>query len=443
MRQEATVPPLLNLAWEKTGLVDGDPDAREELRVSLVREAAGRSDFAWCLLHIPQMDPKARGLAYAMASWDAANEGFPPRARELLQAAEQDNFIRTDEETARLQAYLAASEQRLGREKEAQRHLASILDVRGRGYAKALVQAAQWARNMPGAMGETKDFAPEAVPELVKSLDAVLRDEKQDHARKRQALLLAEKIVAKADPANGAQGWAQLALSAHAAGLLGEAAVCSRRSKDLAMSLDPRTEQYGISLAAAARALARCGDREDAQRCLDLAAAKPGVVALFFQPPVLMALAEAHQAMRCHQGGRGLAQGPGGGAKPSSPEGAGHQCGAGFAEPFGGRPGAHPGYGRGDGFDCEGGRGHGCLTSRLRAGGGQACESAGEAQGNQQVNQGRPWPGEAGPQVSFSPEHPNFGRVGCPRARPPESLSEDVAREGNIDKIYVKHSMTV
>ncbi|NBR45760.1 MAG: hypothetical protein EBT68_01300 [Verrucomicrobia bacterium] len=297
MRQEATVPPLLNLAWEKTGLVDGDPDAREELRVSLVREAAGRSDFAWCLLHIPQMDPKARGLAYAMASWDAANEGFPPRARELLQAAEQDNFIRTDEETARLQAYLAASEQRLGREKEAQRHLASILDVRGRGYAKALVQAAQWARNMPGAMGETKDFAPEAVPELVKSLDAVLRDEKQDHARKRQALLLAEKIVAKADPANGAQGWAQLALSAHAAGLLGEAAVCSRRSKDLAMSLDPRTEQYGISLAAAARALARCGDREDAQRCLDLAAAKPGVVALFFQPPVLMALAEAHQAM--------------------------------------------------------------------------------------------------------------------------------------------------
>ncbi|NBU68598.1 MAG: hypothetical protein EBS49_03085 [Verrucomicrobia bacterium] len=277
MRHEATVPPLLNLAWEKTGLVDGDPDAREELRVGLVREAADRADFGWCLVHIPQMDPKARGLAYAMAAWDAANEGFPPRARELLQAAEQDNFIRTDEETARLQAYLAASEERLGREKEAQRRLASILDVRGRGYARALVQAAQWARNMPGAMGEAEDFAPEAVPELVKSLDAVLRDEKQDLARKRQALLLAEKIVAKADPANGAQGWSQLALSAHA--------------------LDPRTEQYGISLAAAARALARCGDREDAFRCLDLAAAKPGVVALFFQPPVLMAMAEAHQAL--------------------------------------------------------------------------------------------------------------------------------------------------
>ncbi|NBQ65982.1 MAG: hypothetical protein EBT95_10760, partial [Verrucomicrobia bacterium] len=28
------------------------------------------------------------------------------------------------------------------------------------------------------------------------------------------------------------------------------------------------------------------------------------------------------------QGGRSLAQGPGGGAKPSSPEGAEHQCGA-------------------------------------------------------------------------------------------------------------------
>ena len=139
----------------------------------------------------------------------------------------------------------------MGREKEAQRRLASILDVRGRGYARALVQAAQWARNMPGVMGEAEDFAPEAVPELVKSLDAVLRDEKQDLARKRQALLLAEKIVAKADPANGAQGWSQLALSAHAAGLLGEAAVFSRRSMELAMSLDPRTEQYGISLAAA------------------------------------------------------------------------------------------------------------------------------------------------------------------------------------------------
>ena len=295
--EELPAPSVLKLAWEKTELVEGDPDARAELRLGLIREGADRAHFSWCGSHLPLMEPKERGLAYAMAAWDAANGNSFSHAQAFLRSAEADNYVRTDEATARLQAYLAAAEARWGNRKSAQKRVDSILDARGRAYAQALVQAAGWARKVPVLEVDAELFSPDAVPELVKTLDGVLRDGRVDQERKRQVLRLAEKLVAKADPANGAQGWSQLALSAHAAGLLGEAAVFSRRSMELAMALDPRTEQYGISLAAAARALARCGDREDAFRCLDLAAAKPGVVALFFQPPVLMAMAEAHQAL--------------------------------------------------------------------------------------------------------------------------------------------------
>ena len=297
LRQEGKVPALMDLAWDKTALVEGDPDSREDVRLGLVREAADRADFAWCEARITEMEPKGRGLALAMVAWDAANEGYPTRARQFLQAGEKDNYVRTVEETARVQAYLAATEARLGRSKDAQKRLATILDARGRGYGRALVQSAGWAAREPATAAEVDDFAPEAVPELVKALDAVMRDPGVDLARKRQVLALAEKIVAKADPANGAQGWAQLSLSAQTAGMVGEAVVFARRAMDLAQALDPRTEQYGISLGAAARALARCGDEAEANRCLELAMAKPGVVALFFQPPVLMAMAEAQQEM--------------------------------------------------------------------------------------------------------------------------------------------------
>jgi len=296
-RQEGKAPAMFDLAWEKTALVEGDAEARDELRLGLLREAADRADFAWVAAHVPGMEPKGRGLAYAMVAWDAANGDFPARAGEFLLAGEQDGYIRTDEETARLQAYLAACEARLGKPKKAQQRAGAILDVRGRRYAQALAQAGTWAREGSKGAGGEEAFAPEAVPELVKSLDAALRDPGQDLARKRQILALAEKLVAKADPANGAQGWALLALSAQEAGLVGEAAVFARRAMDLGIALDPRTEQYGISLAAAAQALARCGDQAEAQRCLELAAAKPELVAHFFQPPVLMALAEAYEGM--------------------------------------------------------------------------------------------------------------------------------------------------
>lgn len=297
VRQEGKVPALMDLVWEKTALVEGDSDAREDLRLGLVREAADRADFAWCESKIGQMDPKGRALALAMVAWDAANEGYPRRTRQFLRAAEQDNYVRTDEEAARIQSYLAAAEARLGSPQGAQKRLAAILDVRGRGYGRALVQAAEWDGRVPAKAVGLDGFAPEAVPELVKTLDVVLRDPGVDLARKRQILALAEKAVSQADPANGAQGWAQLSLSAQSAGMVGEAAVFARRAMDLAQALDPRTEQYGISLGAAARALARCGDQAEAKRCLELAMAKPGVVALFFQPPVLMAVAEAQQEM--------------------------------------------------------------------------------------------------------------------------------------------------
>ena len=297
VRQEGKVPSLMDLAWEKTNLVDGDPDSREDLRLDLVREAANLTDFGWSYSCIGQMDPKGRGLALAMVAWEAAHEGYPGRTWQFLRAAEQDSYVRTDEETARIQSYLAAAEARSGRPQDAQKRLATIIDVRGRGYGRALVQAAVLASSASATTVEVDSFPPEAVPELVKTLDAVLRDPLVNLAHKRQILALAEKVVAKADPANGAQGWAHLALSAQAAGMMGEAAVFARRAMDWAQALNPCTEQYGISLGAAARALARCGDQAEANRCLELAMSKPGLVALFFQPPVLIAMAEAHQQM--------------------------------------------------------------------------------------------------------------------------------------------------
>jgi hypothetical protein len=297
LKLEGKVDDLINLAWEKTSRVEGDPDTRNELRLGLIRDAAEKADFSWAKIRIGQMDPKARGLAYAMLAWDAANQGYPGAARMFLRAAEQDNYVKTDEETARIQAYLAGTEASLGRVQGAQKRLATILNAQGRVFGRALVQSARWDDQSPSILKPADELAPEAVPEMVKVLTAVLRDPEIDLTRKRQGLAFAEKNMIKADPANGAQGWAQLARSAQEAGLLGEAAVFARRAMDLAQALDPRTEQYGISLGAAAAALARCGDLVEAKRCLELAMAKPGVVALFFQPPVLMAVAEAQQAM--------------------------------------------------------------------------------------------------------------------------------------------------
>jgi tetratricopeptide (TPR) repeat protein len=238
-----------------------------------------------------------RALALAMVAWDAANEGFPAKSREAIRMAEADDFIRTDEEASRIQAYLAAAEARMGSRKAAEARVSRILDPQGRIFGQSMVRGAQWARDPGLATAGGDKFPPEPVPELVRSLDAILVDPAVSREQKRLVFQIADQVVGVGDPINASRGWARLARTAHGAGFVGEAALYARRAMELAKGMDPRTEDFAGCLAASAQSLALCGDRAEAQKCLDLAAERPERIALFFQPPAWLALAEAQQAM--------------------------------------------------------------------------------------------------------------------------------------------------
>jgi len=104
-----------------------------------------------------------------------------------------------------------------------------------------------------------------------------------------------EKMIADVEPFVATDCWSRLAVFEQKNGFLGEAALSANHAMQIAQAIDPRTEGYAIALRDAAIALLAIGDREEALKCLEYASAKPEIIAYFFQPEAMMAVAEGYE----------------------------------------------------------------------------------------------------------------------------------------------------
>jgi tetratricopeptide (TPR) repeat protein len=171
----------------------------------------------------------------------------------------------------------------------------SILDPNQKEFAENLVQAALVGRNPSVIIPETKQIRQDAVSPTVQALLYHFRNPAATRAEKADVCRLIERMIPGADPGTAAECWSRLAVAAYESGLVGEGAVAARKSMELAQALDPRTEGYAVALKHAALALLVTGDRAEALRCLELASAKPELIAFFFQPEAMMAIAEGYE----------------------------------------------------------------------------------------------------------------------------------------------------
>lgn len=292
---EGKIPTTLVLAWDKNQLVSGDEEARNLLRIRLVRQAGNIHDYQAAMKEAQAIGGVQRGLALAMLAWDAANSGYTPQAKQFIRLADADTWILSDSDKGARNAYLAGAEMRLGQATQASKRMNSILDANQKEFAADLILAAQLARNPHESIPESKKIRQDAVSPTVQALLYHFRNLAASRTEKVEVYRLIESMIPAADPETATECWSRLAVAAYESGLVGEGTMAARKSMELAQSLDPRTEGYALGLRSAALALLVTGDKPEAMRCLELASAKPELIAFFFQPEAMMAIAEGYE----------------------------------------------------------------------------------------------------------------------------------------------------
>jgi len=291
---EGKIPPTLALAFEKINLVKGDNEARDVLADRLVIQAVDYRDFKIAKERAVELSGAQRGQTLAMLAWEAANSGYDAQAKDFLQLAISDSWMITGSTKALRDAYLAGTEMRLGRDKEASQRIDSISDPRIKPLARSLGNFATFARSQDYAISDFKISGRDSVAPLTRALLYELDHTNVSRDKMATVLRAIEKMIADVEPFAATDCWSRLAVFEQKNGFLGEATLSANHAMQIAQAIDPRTEGYAIALKDAAIALLATGDRTEALKCLEYASAKPEIIAYFFQPEAMMAIAEGY-----------------------------------------------------------------------------------------------------------------------------------------------------
>jgi len=295
-RLEKNASDTLSLAIQNVEFVDNDQEAQNQLRLKLARQAARSSDFQLAMYTADQIRGALRGTAFGMLAWDAANRGFFSRANEAIHIGEQDHWISSDSESGLKKAYLAGALERMGREREASAHVQGILDPNMHHLANALRETARIARNPSICLLKKGIFVSDTVLESVQGMVPVLEDSEIGLDRKKQLLEMLQVLVGFTDPANRVDCLSQIAVACGKINMFGDAALMARQASEFAEAFDPRLETYAIGLSQTSLAFSAAKEKSEAERCLELAAARPQLVALYFQPQAIYAIALGYSA---------------------------------------------------------------------------------------------------------------------------------------------------
>jgi len=292
---EGKSPESLVLALDKVKLVAGDDDARNQLTMKLARQAARASAFQEAIKAASQISGAKRGATFAMVAWDAANRGYKDQAKEAIRIAENDKWISTDEEAGLKYAYMAGAFERLGMHQESEKYAQKILDPMMHHLANSLSATAMIAEKSEFQKFEKEDFTPDTVSEAVQGLIPILEDPNSDTSKKRELLGLLQEMIQLSDPPSKVECWSRIALICGEKSLLGDAALLARQALGLAQGFDPKLEMYAVGLSQASMAFSAANEKAEAIHCLELAAVRPQIVAYFFQPEALCAIAKGYQ----------------------------------------------------------------------------------------------------------------------------------------------------
>jgi len=276
-------------------LVDGDDDAKNQLTMKLSRQAARVGAFQEAVKAAEQISGAKRGAAFAMVGWDAASSGYMEQAKRAVNIAEEDKWICTDDEAGLKYAYIAGAFERLGMDKESKRYIHKILASAMHHLANSLCAAAEVAQKSEFQKFKKEDFTPDTVSEAVHGLIPVLEDPKISTAKKRELLVLLQEMIQLSDPPSKVECWSRIALVCGEQGLVGDAAILARQALGFAQGFDPRLEMYAVGLSQASMAFSAANEKDDAVHCLELAAVRPQIIASFFQPEALCAIAKGYQ----------------------------------------------------------------------------------------------------------------------------------------------------
>jgi len=292
---EGKVPKTLALAFDKISLVSGDRDAGDVLTDRLVLQAVDFRDFKVATEKAVELTGAQRGQTLAMLAWDASNCGYEKQAKDLIRLAITDSWIISDSDRGKRDAFLAGAEMRLGHGNESKRIVNLILDPQMKAFANDLVMCASFARDPEAKLPDHKGIRQDAVQPLTRALFYSLENSNLTSDQKVSILHLIEKVIPGADPQTAVSCWSRLAILEQNYHLFGEVFLSAAHAKQIAQAIDPRTEGYAIALKDAAIALLATGDREEALKCLEYASAKPEIIAYFFQPEAMMAVAEGYE----------------------------------------------------------------------------------------------------------------------------------------------------
>jgi tetratricopeptide (TPR) repeat protein len=292
---EGKAPESLVLALDKVKLVAGDDDARNQLTMKLSRQAGLVTAFQEAIKAAGQVSGAKRGATFAMVAWDAASHGYKDQAKEAIRFAQNDKWISTDEETGLKYAYLSGTFERLGMHRESEKYIHKILDPMMHHLANSLSATAMIAEKCEFQKFKKEDFTPDTVSEAVQGLIPVLEDSKIGTAKKRELLGLLQEMIQLSDPPSKVECWSRIAMVCGDQGLVGDAGILARQALGLAQGFDPKLEMYAVGLSQASMAFSLANEKAEAIHCLELAAVRPQLVAYFFQPEALCAIAKGYQ----------------------------------------------------------------------------------------------------------------------------------------------------
>jgi tetratricopeptide (TPR) repeat protein len=292
---EGKAPTALLLALEKVKLITGDDDTRNQLTMKLSRQAASGTAYQEAIQAAEQMSGAKRGATFAMVAWDAASHGYKDQAKEAIRFAERDHWVSTDAEAGLKYAYTAGTYERLGMHQESKNYIHKILDPMMHHLANSLSATAMIAEKCEFQKFKKEDFTPDTVSEAVKGLIPVLEDSKLGTAKKRELLGLLQEMIQLSDPPSKVECWSRIAMVCGDQGLVGDAAILARQALGLAQGFDPKLEMYAVGLSQASMAFSAANEKAEAIHCLELAAVCPQLVAYFFQPEALCAIAKGYQ----------------------------------------------------------------------------------------------------------------------------------------------------
>lgn len=292
---EGRTPESLWLALEKVRLVDGDDDARNQLTMKLSRQAARLGAFQEAIKAAGQISGAKRGATFAMVGWDASSCGYMEQAKRAVNIAEQDKWICTDDEAGLKYSYIAGTFERLGMHKESEKYIHKILDSMMHNLANSLCATARIAKNSEFQKFKKEDFSPDTVSEAVQGLIPVLKNPKTNTAEKRELLGLLQEMIQLSDPPSKVECWSRIALVCGEQNLVGDSAILARQALGFAQGFDPRLEMYAVGLSQTSMAFSSANEKAEAVHCLELAAVRPQIIASFFQPEALCAIAKGYQ----------------------------------------------------------------------------------------------------------------------------------------------------